>query len=81
MNYNRLLVAHTANKEEESWKGYLYAAVLLGTSVLQTVFSVLHLKRMLIIGMRTRTVLSSVVYRKSLIVSNAAKKGVYSFRV
>ncbi len=70
-----MLVAHVdPRSEEENWKGYLYAGILLATSLLQTIFSVLHLKRMLIIGMRTRTVLSSAIYRKSLVASNAAKK-------
>ncbi|XP_021950748.1 multidrug resistance-associated protein 1 [Folsomia candida] len=71
----KLLVAHVApNSTEDSWKGYLYAGVLFATSILQTIFSIQHLKRTMIIGMRTRTVLSSAVYRKALVVSNAAKK-------
>ena len=71
----RLLVAHVApGSLEESWKGYLYSGLLLVTSLAQTIFGVQHMKRMMLIGMRTRSVLSSAIYRKSLIVSSASKK-------
>ncbi len=74
-----MLVMHVSpppnEPPEPAWKGYFYAGILIVTAVVQTLFGVQHNKRMLLVGMRVRTVLSSAVYRKALFVSNAAKKG------
>ncbi|OXA41467.1 Canalicular multispecific organic anion transporter 2 [Folsomia candida] len=69
------LVAHVAPQStEESWKGYLYSGLLILCSILQTIFGVQHMKRMMLLGMRIRTVLSSAIYRKSLIITSASKR-------
>ncbi|OXA39170.1 multidrug resistance-associated protein 1 [Folsomia candida] len=71
----KFLVAHVSPQStEEFWKGYLYSGLLILCSILQTIFGVQHLKRMMLLGMRTRTVLSSAIYRKSLIITSAAKR-------
>lgn len=68
-------MAHIVDPSEQAWKGYMYAGILFGTSLLQTVFSIQYQKRILLVGMRIRTVLSGAVYRKALVVGNASKKG------
>ncbi|XP_021964848.1 multidrug resistance-associated protein 1 isoform X1 [Folsomia candida] len=71
----KFLVAHVAPQStEESWKGYLYSGLLILCSILQTIFGVQHMKRMMLLGMRIRTVLSSAIYRKSLIITSASKR-------
>lgn len=71
-----MLVSHVSpSSTEPVWKGYFYAGVLIVTAIIQTIFGVQHNKRMLLVGMRVRSVLSGAVYRKALVVSNAGKKG------
>nr|CAH7765033.1 unnamed protein product [Callosobruchus chinensis] len=61
-------------EKQETWKGYFYAVLLLATAMLQTLLLSQYFNRMFIIGMRIRTALISTIYRKSLRISNAARK-------
>ncbi|XP_030761803.1 multidrug resistance-associated protein 1 isoform X2 [Sitophilus oryzae] len=56
------------------WHGPLYAILLFVTATIQTVFLAQYFNRMFVVGMRIRTALVSTIYRKSLKISNKARK-------
>lgn len=56
------------------WKGYLYAVLLLVTASVQTLLLGQYFQKMYISGMRIRSVLIGTIYKKSLRMSNSAKK-------
>ncbi|XP_013142439.1 PREDICTED: multidrug resistance-associated protein 1 [Papilio polytes] len=60
--------------DEPVWKGYVYAVGLLACASIQTMFLAHYFTRMYFVGMRIRTALTSAIYRKSLRMSNAARK-------
>ncbi|CAN8022372.1 unnamed protein product [Ixodes persulcatus] len=59
---------------EPLWKGIFYAVLMFATATLQSLLLSAYFQRMYIVGMRIRTCLISAIYRKSLVLSNAAKK-------
>ena len=59
---------------EETWKGVLYVMLMLATSLLQTVFLGQYFHRMFAIAMRCKSTVMNAIYRKALLVSNAARK-------
>ncbi|XP_059046551.1 multidrug resistance-associated protein 1 isoform X3 [Achroia grisella] len=59
---------------EPTWRGYLYAVTLLACATVQTMLLAHYFTRMYLVGMRIRTALTSAIYRKSLRMSNAARK-------
>ncbi|XP_014250192.1 multidrug resistance-associated protein 1-like [Cimex lectularius] len=70
----KLLIEFVEGDEPE-WKGYLYAAVLLITATIQSILLSQYFKKMILIGLRIRSSLISIIYRKALKLSNAARKG------
>ncbi|XP_073949374.1 multidrug-Resistance like Protein 1 isoform X2 [Choristoneura fumiferana] len=70
----KLLIAFVGNQDEPMWRGYLYAVVLLVCASIQTMLLAHYFTRMYLVGMRIRTALTSAIYRKSLRMSNAARK-------
>ena len=75
IDIDRRLVAHVSGSNEEAWKGYLYAFVLFATAIIQSILNANSAKRTMMVGMRIRTVLSNAVFKKALVISNAAKRG------
>ncbi|XP_045485372.1 multidrug resistance-associated protein 1 isoform X2 [Pieris rapae] len=69
----RLLIGFV-DSNETIWKGYLYAVALLACAIAQTLLLAHYFTRMYLVGMRIRTALTNAIYRKSLRISNAAKK-------
>ncbi|CAK1601166.1 unnamed protein product [Parnassius mnemosyne] len=69
----KLLIGFVEGKEPV-WKGYVYAVGLLGCATVQTMLLAHYFTRMYFVGMRIRTALTSAIYRKSLRMSNAARK-------
>lgn len=63
-----------AQKNEEQWKGYFYAALLVGAAIIQILISSQYNNRMFLIGMRIRTALVAVIYKKALRISNKTRK-------
>ncbi|KAK8759791.1 hypothetical protein V5799_028949 [Amblyomma americanum] len=59
---------------EPAWKGVFYAALLFVTASVQTLMNSRYSYLKNITAMRIRTSLISAIYRKSLVLSNAAKK-------
>ena len=70
---NGIAAAMGFDPEQETWKGYFYAGLLLSVTMLQTVLLSQYFERMFIVGMNLRTSLISAIYRKSLRMSGAAR--------
>ncbi|XP_028034266.1 multidrug resistance-associated protein 1 isoform X2 [Bombyx mandarina] len=69
----KLLISFVKN-DEPDWKGYAYAVALLLCAITQTMLLAHYFTRMYLVGMRIRTALTSAIYRKSLRLSNSARK-------
>ncbi|XP_063822466.1 multidrug resistance-associated protein 1 isoform X1 [Ostrinia nubilalis] len=69
----RLLIGFVGS-DEPLWKGYLYAVGLMACATVQTMLLAHYFTSMYLVGMRIRTALTSAIYRKSLRLSNAARK-------
>ena len=64
----------TEQNDEQAWKGYLYGILLFAAITVQSLLVNKYFDQMFILGLKVRTALISVVYRKSLNISAAAKK-------
>lgn len=56
------------------WKGFFYTGLLLVISIVQLVIFSQYFHRMILVGIRIRTVLISAIYRKALQLSNDERK-------
>lgn len=56
------------------WKGFMYAILLFVVASIQTLIFTHFYHQMYMVGFRIRTALIGVIYRKSLVVSNATRK-------
>ena len=56
------------------WKGYVYAVGLVACATAQTMLLSHYFMSMSLVGLRIRTALTSAIYRKSLRISNSARK-------
>lgn len=65
--------ADPTQKAEEEWKGYLYAATILVVTFTQSLLNAHSSKMLYMVGMQVRTAVTSVIYRKSLRMSSAAR--------
>ena len=66
---------NTEDKEKAyNWKGYLFAGLLLATTICQSLILNQYFIRMYVVSMKIRTALISAIYRKALVMSNAARK-------
>ncbi|XP_073979857.1 multidrug-Resistance like Protein 1 isoform X7 [Rhodnius prolixus] len=68
------LLIEFVSGDEPHWRGYLYATLLLLVATIQTLTLAQYFNKMMLIGLRIRTVLVSAIYRKALKLSNAARK-------
>lgn len=60
--------------DEPMWKGIIYAISLFVVASVQTLLLGQYFNRMMLVGLRIRTALIAAIYRKSLLISNAARK-------
>lgn len=60
--------------DEPMWKGIIYAISLFLVAAVQTLLLGQYFNRMMLVGLRVRTALIAAIYRKSLVISNAARK-------
>lgn len=68
------LIGFIGDPEAEDWKGIFYSVMLFVVASVQTLFLAQYFNRMMFVGLRIRTALVSAIYRKSLIMSNSARK-------
>ena len=70
--------AEIPNQDEvdttESWKGYFYGFLLLVTLGTQSILQNQYLEKMFLLGMKARTTLTAVIYKKSLLVPLSTRK-------
>lgn len=69
----RLLIDFVGS-DQPTWRGYLFAGLLFGIASTQTLFLAQYFHRMFLVGLRIRTALISSIFRKALVMSNAARK-------
>ncbi|CAG2060181.1 unnamed protein product [Timema podura] len=60
--------------DDSLWKGYLYAATLIIVASIQTAFNSQYTYNMMVVAIRVRMALISVIYRKALCMSNKTRK-------
>ncbi|XP_063171212.1 ATP-binding cassette sub-family C member 6 isoform X2 [Candoia aspera] len=62
------------DQEAPSWMGYFYATAMFILACLQTLFEQQYMYMCFMLGNRLKTAITGLVYRKILVLSNAAKK-------
>uniref|UniRef100_A0A8C5TUD7 Canalicular multispecific organic anion transporter 2 n=1 Tax=Malurus cyaneus samueli TaxID=2593467 RepID=A0A8C5TUD7_9PASS len=69
-----VLIGFIKNKDAPAWWGFLIAALMFVCAVLQTLILHQHFQYCIVTGMRLRTGITGVIYRKSLAITNSAKR-------
>ena len=68
------LLIDFVSSSDAQWKGYLYTALIVLVTFTVTILNVQAFYREYLVGLRIRTGLISAIYRKSLRLSNSARK-------
>ena len=71
---NHIAISEFNNPYAFAWKGFMYAGLLLASSVFYNISNGQYNNKMYLVAMKVRTCLNSVIYRKSLKLSNTARK-------
>ncbi|NWW84687.1 MRP6 protein, partial [Rhynochetos jubatus] len=69
-----LFVEFIEDQEAPSWHGYFYAFAMFLLACLQTLFEQRYMYMCLVLGLRLKTAVTGLVYRKILVMSNASRK-------
>ncbi|NWZ27832.1 MRP3 protein, partial [Asarcornis scutulata] len=69
-----VLISFIKNKDAPAWWGFLIAALMFTCAVLQTLILHQHFQYCFVTGLRLRTGITGVIYRKSLVITNSAKR-------
>ncbi|XP_060795614.1 ATP-binding cassette sub-family C member 3 isoform X2 [Neoarius graeffei] len=70
----RMLIKFTKEKNVPSWWGFALAFLMFGCALLQTLILHQHFQYCFVTGMRLRTAIIGAIYRKSLLITNEAKR-------
>ncbi|XP_061665901.1 ATP-binding cassette sub-family C member 3 isoform X2 [Syngnathoides biaculeatus] len=70
----RMLISFTKQKGVPDWWGYSLAFLMFFTAFIQTLILHQHFQYCFLTGMHLRTALIGAIYRKSLVITNAAKR-------
>ncbi|XP_068161646.1 ATP-binding cassette sub-family C member 3 isoform X2 [Antennarius striatus] len=70
----RMLISFTKQKGAPDWWGYSLAFLMFFTAVLQTLILHRHFQYCFVTGMNVRTAVIGAIYRKALVITNAAKR-------
>uniref|UniRef100_A0A671V7K3 ABC-type glutathione-S-conjugate transporter n=1 Tax=Sparus aurata TaxID=8175 RepID=A0A671V7K3_SPAAU len=70
----RLLLQETVDEDAPLWKGYFYATLMFLLSCLQSLFNHQYMYTCFTVGMRVKTAVMGLVYRKSLVINSAARR-------
>ncbi|NWT03509.1 MRP6 protein, partial [Mionectes macconnelli] len=69
-----LFLKFIEDQEAPSWLGYFYAFTMFLLACLQTLFEQRYMYMCLVLGLRLKTAVTGLVYRKILLMSNASRK-------
>ncbi|XP_037243099.1 multidrug resistance-associated protein 1-like isoform X1 [Falco rusticolus] len=69
-----LFLEFIEDQEAPSWHGYFYAFAMFLLACLQTLFEQRYMYMCLVLGLRLKTAVTGLVYRKILVMSNASRK-------
>ncbi|XP_039991337.1 ATP-binding cassette sub-family C member 3 isoform X3 [Xiphias gladius] len=70
----RMLISFTKQKGVPDWWGYALAFLMFFTALLQTLILHHHFHYCFVTGMNVRTAIIGAIYRKALVITNAAKR-------
>ncbi|XP_011616814.2 canalicular multispecific organic anion transporter 2 isoform X2 [Takifugu rubripes] len=70
----RMLISFTKQKDAPDWWGYSLAFLMFFTAILQTLILHRHFQYCFVTGMNVRTAIIGAIYRKALVITNAAKR-------
>uniref|UniRef100_A0A672I1S6 ATP-binding cassette, sub-family C (CFTR/MRP), member 3 n=1 Tax=Salarias fasciatus TaxID=181472 RepID=A0A672I1S6_SALFA len=69
-----MLISFTNQKGVPDWWGYTLAFLMFFTALLQTIILHHHFQYCFVTGMNVRTAVIGAIYRKALVITNAAKR-------
>uniref|UniRef100_A0A8B9MV57 ABC-type glutathione-S-conjugate transporter n=1 Tax=Accipiter nisus TaxID=211598 RepID=A0A8B9MV57_9AVES len=69
-----LFLEFIEDQEAPSWHGYFYAFTMFLLACLQTLFEQRYMYMCLVLGLRLKTAVTGLVYRKILVMSSASRK-------
>ncbi|NXP47639.1 MRP6 protein, partial [Heliornis fulica] len=69
-----LFLEFIEDDEAPNWQGYFYAFTMFLLACLQTLFEQRYMYMCLVLGLRLKTAVTGLVYRKILVMSNVSKK-------
>uniref|UniRef100_A0A673H1H8 ABC-type glutathione-S-conjugate transporter n=1 Tax=Sinocyclocheilus rhinocerous TaxID=307959 RepID=A0A673H1H8_9TELE len=69
-----LLLGFVRDEDAPLWKGYLFAFLMFLLSCLQSLFNHQYMYACFTVGMRVKTAVMGLVYRKSLVINSAARR-------
>ncbi|KAH9487921.1 Multidrug resistance-associated protein 1 [Bulinus truncatus] len=72
--HRRELLIKFTSSDEHMWRGIFYASMLLIVALLQSILLHQYFHATFLLGMRLRSTVIAVIYRKTLKLSNAAKR-------
>ncbi|XP_068002963.1 multidrug resistance-associated protein 1 isoform X2 [Melanerpes formicivorus] len=70
----KLLINFVNNKAAPNWQGYFYTGLLFVSACLQTLILHQYFHICFVTGMRLKTAIVGVIYRKALVITNSARK-------
>ncbi|XP_066833914.1 multidrug resistance-associated protein 1 isoform X6 [Anser cygnoides] len=71
---HRLLINFVNDKHAPDWQGYFYTGLLFVCACLQTLILHQYFHICFVTGMRLKTAIVGVIYRKALVITNSARK-------
>uniref|UniRef100_A0A674MDI5 ABC-type glutathione-S-conjugate transporter n=1 Tax=Takifugu rubripes TaxID=31033 RepID=A0A674MDI5_TAKRU len=72
--FSSLLLGFMRDEDAPLWKGYFYATLMFLLSCLQSLFNHQYMYTCFTVGMRVKTAVMGLVYRKSLVINSAARR-------
>ncbi|KAJ3614828.1 hypothetical protein NHX12_018398 [Muraenolepis orangiensis] len=69
-----LLLGFMRDDDAPLWKGYFYATLMFLLSCLQSLFNHQYMYTCFTVGMRVKTAVMGLVYRKSLVINSSARR-------
>ncbi|KAL0197382.1 hypothetical protein M9458_005922, partial [Cirrhinus mrigala] len=69
-----LLLGFVRDEDAPLWKGYFFAFLMFLLSCLQSLFNHQYMYSCFTVGMRVKTAVMGLVYRKSLVINSAARR-------